>query len=144
MKKRRKSASLVNGIDRVFGYLALVVLLCAFTIMSQGAFLYLLAGALVIAALARISRRQRIRKERCRMAEIVARRKELLGASRLKRCKNHKAKLKHYEPNLMPLGLRKAVKTGNPFPEAHLRSLSQVNRMESNERGTSGQGRVMS
>ena len=143
MKKRRKSAALVDSVDRMFGYFALVVLLCAFTIMSLGAFLYLLAGALVIAALARISRRQRIRKERYRMAEIVARRKELLGASRLKRCKNHKAKLKHYEPNLMPLGLRKAVKTGNPFPEAHLRSLSQVNRMESNERGTSGQGRVM-
>ena len=86
MKKRRKSASLVNGIDRVFGYLARVVLLCAFTILAQGAFLYLLAGALVIAALARISRRQRIRKERYRMAENVARRKELLGASRLKRC----------------------------------------------------------
>ena len=52
MKKRRKSAALADSVDRMFGYFALVVLLCAFTIMSLGAFLYLLAGALVIAVLA--------------------------------------------------------------------------------------------
>ena len=121
MKKRRKSASLADGVDRVFGYLALAALLCAFTIMSLGAFLYLLAGALAIAVPVWIARRQRIRRERRRMAEVVARRKESLGSSRLKRIKNPKAKLKHYEPNLMPLGLRKAVRTGDPIPEARLR-----------------------
>ena len=126
MKKRRKSAALADSVDRMFGYFALVVLLCAFTIMSLGAFLYLLAGALVIAVLAWISKRRRMRNESRRMAEIVAQKKESLGSSRLKRSKNSKAKLKHYEPNLMPLGLRKAVRTGDPFPEAHLRSLSQI------------------
>ena len=110
----------------MFGYFALVVLLCAFTIMSLGAFLYLLAGALVIAVLAWISKRRRMRKESRRMAEAVARKRESLGSSRLKRSKNSKAKLRHYEPNLMPLGLRKAVRTGGPFPEARLRSLSQI------------------
>ena len=126
MKKRRKSAALADSVDRMFGYFALVVLLCAFTIMSLGAFLYLLAGALVIAVLAWISKRCRMRKESRRMAEIVAQKKESLGSSRLKRSKNSRAKLKHYEPNLMPLGLRKAVRTGDPFPEARLRSLSQI------------------
>lgn len=121
MKKRRKSASLADGVDRVFSYLALAALLCAFTIMSLGAFLYLLAGALAIAVPVWIARRQRIRMERRRMAEVVARRKESLGSSRLKRIKNPKAKLKHYEPSLMPLGLRKAVRTGDPIPEARLR-----------------------
>ena len=128
MKKRRKSAALVDSVDRMFGYLALVVLLCAFTIMSLGAFLYLLAGAFVIAVPAWIAKRRRMRKESRSMAEIIARKRESLGSSRLKRSKNPKAKLKHYEPNLMPLGLRKAVRTGDPFPEAHLHSLSQMKR----------------
>ena len=126
MKKRRKSAALADSVDRMFGYLALVVLLCVFTIMSLGVFLYLLAGAFVIAVPAWIAKRRRMRNESRRMAEIVAQKKESLGSSRLKRSKNSKAKLKHYEPNLMPLGLRKAVRTGDPFPEAHLRSLSQI------------------
>ena len=126
MKKRRKSAALADSVDRMFGYLALVVLLCAFTIMSLGAFLYLLAGAFVIAVPACIVKRRRMRKESRRMTEAVARKRESLGSSRLKRSKNSKAKLKHYEPNLMPLGLRKSVRTGDPFPEAHLRSLSQI------------------
>ena len=100
-----------NGVRPSDFNFALVVLLCAFTIMSLGAFLYLLAGALVIAVLAWIPKRRRIRKESRRMAEVVARKRESLGSSRLKRSKNSRAKLKHYEPNLMPLGLRKAVRT---------------------------------
>ena len=32
-----------------------------------------------------------------------------------------KGKLKHYEPNLMPLELRKAVRTGDPIPKADFR-----------------------
>ena len=84
MKKRRKSAALADSVDRMFGYFALVVLLCAFTIMSLGAFLYLLAGALVIAVPAWISKRRRMRKESRRMAEVVARKSESLGSSRLR------------------------------------------------------------
>ena len=100
-----------NGVRPSDFNFVLVVLLCAFTIMSLGAFLYLLAGALVIAVLAWIPKRRRMRKESRRMAEVVARTRESLGSSRLKRSKNSRAKLKHYEPNLMPLGLRKAVRT---------------------------------
>ena len=130
MKKRRKSAMLADSVDRVFGYLALVVLLCAFAIMSLGAFLYLFAGALVIAVPAWIAKRLRIRKERRRMSKVIAQKRESLGSSRLKKSKNPKAKLKHYEPNLMPLSLRKAVRTGDSFPEAHLHSLSQTKRKD--------------
>lgn len=124
--RRRESPSIADRLDRAFGYLALAAPLCVLAGMSLRSLAILLGGVLAIAVPAYIIRRQRAKRERRKLADAIARKKESLVSSRLKRNKSTSAKLKHYEPNLMPLGLRKAVRTGDPFPEAHLRSLSQM------------------
>ena len=39
----------------------------------------------------------------------------------MKKTRNKKGKLKHYEPNLMPLELCKTIRTGDPIPKADFR-----------------------
>ena len=106
--KRRRTASEVA--DRILGYGWIVVLLCAFTIMSMGAFLLLLAGAACIALPIWVSRSERAKDEAERVAAIVRRMREG-GAKRMRRG-FRKGTIKHYEPNRMSLGLAKGIRTG--------------------------------
>ena len=119
--KKRKRQSMADMLDRAFGYIALAVPLCVLAVMTLR---FLPFGILAIAVPAYIIRRRRAKRESREMAEAIARKRQSLGSLRLKRDKKQNAKLKHYEPNLMPLGLRKAVRTGGPFPEANLHRLS--------------------
>ena len=51
---------------------------------------------------------------RRRMAKMIEAKRQS-GKTYMKRGKR-KGKLKHHKPNLKPLGLRKAVRTGDPIP----------------------------
>ena len=96
--------------DKILGYGWIVVFLCAFTIMSMGAFLLLLAGAACIALPIWVSRSERAKEEAERAAAIVRRMREG-GAKRMRRG-SRKGTIKHYEPNRMALGLAKGIRTG--------------------------------
>ena len=110
-KRDGKNRRMVSGkVDRILGYVWVVVLLCAFTIMSMGAFLLLLAGAACIALPIWVSRSERAKDEAERVAAIVRRMRE--GGAKRMRKGSRKGKLKHYEPKLMSLGLAKSVRTG--------------------------------
>ena len=117
---------MADRLDRAFGYIALAAPLCVLAGMSMRSIAILLVGVLFIAVPAYIFRRRCAERERREMAAAIARKRQSLGSSRFKRDRKPNAKLKHYEPNLMPLGLRKAVRTGGPFPEANLRRLFQA------------------
>lgn len=106
--KRRRTVS--EKADKILGYGWIVVLLCAFTIMSMGAFLLLLAGAACIALPICVSRSERAKDEAERAAAIVRRMREG-GAKRMRRG-SRKGTIKHYEPNRMALGLAKGIRTG--------------------------------
>ncbi len=106
--KRRRTVS--EKADKILGYGWIVVLLCAFTIMSMGAFLLLLAGAACIALPICVSRSERAKEEAERAAAIVRRMREG-GAKRMRRG-SRKGTIKHYEPNRMSLGLAKGIRTG--------------------------------
>ena len=106
--KRRRTVS--EKADKILGYGWIVVLLCAFTIMSMGAFLLLLAGAACIALPIWVSRSERAKDEAERVAAIVRRMRE--GCAKRMRKGSRKGKLKHYEPNRMSLGLAKCIRTG--------------------------------
>ena len=58
--KHRRTVS--EKADKILGYAWVVVLLCAFTIMSMGAFLLLLAGAVCIALPIWVSRSERAKE----------------------------------------------------------------------------------
>ena len=110
-KRGGKNRRMVSGkVDRILGYVWVVVLLCAFTIMSMGAFLLLLAGAACIALPIWVSRSERAKEEAERVAAIVMRMRE--GGAKRMRKGSRKGKLKHYEPNRMSLGLAKCIRTG--------------------------------
>jgi len=110
-KRDGKNRRMVSGkVDRILGYGWIVVLLCAFTIMSMGAFLLLLAGAACIALPIWVSRSERAKEEAERAAAIVRRMREG-GAKRMRRG-SRKGTIKHYEPNRMALGLAKGIRTG--------------------------------
>ena len=110
-KRDGKNRRMVSGkVDRILGYVWVVVLLCAFTIMSMGAFLLLLAGAACIALPIWVSRSERAKEEAERAAAIVRRMREG-GAKRMRRG-SRKGTIKHYEPNRMALGLAKGIRTG--------------------------------
>ena len=106
--KHRRTVS--EKADKILGYAWIVVLLCAFTIMSMGAFLLLLVGAACIALPIWVSRSERAKEEAERVAAIVRRMREG-GAKRMRRG-SRKGTLKHYEPNRMSLGLAKCIRTG--------------------------------
>ena len=106
--KHRRTVS--EKADKILGYAWIVVLLCAFTIMSMGAFLLLLVGAACIALPIWVSRSERAKDEAERVAAIVRRMREG-GAKRMRRG-SRKGKLKHYEPNRMSLDLAKCIRTG--------------------------------
>lgn len=124
--KKRKRWSVAGWLDGAFGYIALAAPLCVLVGMSARSLAILLGGVLAIAVPAYVIRRRRAKRESREIDEAIARDRQSLGSTRLKWGKRQNGKLKHYEPNLMPLGLRKAVRTGNPFPEANLRRLSPI------------------
>lgn len=106
-----------DKLDKATNVAVLAVLLCAFGIASGGMFFILLLGAAALAVPAWELRRRRIREDARRAERLVARQRRKERRFRLRRNAKPGA-LKPYEPNLMPLGLRKAVRTGDPIPEA--------------------------
>lgn len=107
----------IEKLDKAANGAVLAVLLCAFAVVSDGMFAILALGAAALAVPAWVLRRRRRREDVRRAERLVARQKRKERKFRLR--KNAKpGALKPYEPNLMPLGLRKAVRTGDPIPEA--------------------------
>ena len=119
-KRERRRSGVVEMLDGMTGYLlpgflAFAAFACAFVSMSRESFIALLIAALCAVVLGWVLRRRKAAAEKRRVAEAARRMSE--KGIRIKKGKR-KGRLKHHEPDIMPLELRKAVRTGMPPPKA--------------------------
>ena len=110
MSAWRRKTKVSTRLDRAMGY-GLFLIVCIVLLMVLP--LQFIA-ALIILAVVWGFRSHSHDEFRRRMAKMIEAKRQS-GKTHMKRGKR-KGKLKHHKPNLMPLGLRKAVRTGDPIP----------------------------
>ena len=119
--KRGKTRSVADWLDKAFGRIVVAGAIVGYLIATQGRMALELIAALVVFLAAWLIRKWRWRSGRKARAAELERIKTRFGGLRMKKMRKKKGKLKHYEPNIMPLGLRKVVRTGDPIPTADFR-----------------------
>ena len=119
--KREKPISVADWLDKAFGRIVAAGAIVGYAIATQGRLVLELVAALAVVLAVRLIRKWRWRCGRKERAAELERIKARFGGLRMKKTRKKKGKLKHYEPNLMPLELRKAVRTGDPIPKADFR-----------------------